>query len=154
MTAPNPDRVHAFVKIRHERIPRPDIIVAAVRPARSFRMIVEEYEGESTGISIVNPTPRPQEVTIEFRQNNHPDYEVRKNSLSIDPWKKASRFLHEFVDMEGLEVHPGFPYVKGVVLVRGQTEIAVGAVEYSRKTDWFSAVPVKSEPVRHDAIPG
>ena len=150
---PEPDRVHAFVKIRHRRIPLREVLVQAVRPARAFHMIIEEYEGESTGISIVNPTPKSQRVTIQFQESNYPNYEVRQTYLRIDPWKKESRFLHEFVDMEGLEIHPSFPYIEGVVLVRGQTEIAVGAVEYSRERNWFSTVLVKPEPLLHGAEP-
>lgn len=128
---------HAFVETTHRSRDVPPFLTQVVAPTREFRLIART----ETGIAIVNPTDKAQDVTVVYTHGGTPPLTSRQNTLTIDPWAKVSRFLSELVDLEDLDDPPW-----GVVQVQGETEIAVAAVAYSRETDWFQTLLVSPQP--------
>ena len=136
--------VHAMVKTWRRSHPETPFISQVVRAAPVFRLIGEVSPRGETGISIVNPTPNLQSVKITFHQVGAFEQFQRRGYVELDKWQKASRFLSELVDLEGLERNSRGG-IQGLVRIEGEEEIAVAAVGYSRATNWFHTVPVAAE---------
>ena len=133
---------------------------SAVPPASSFRLVAWLREGPSdpyspqgeTAVVIVNPTEGAQDVTLvfhgrDFRGPGIASFSVRE-SVRIDARHSLSRFLTELVPSAEDYVDEGT--VKGILQVSGETEIAVGALDYFRDTGRFRSVPVVVESAEVD----
>ena len=129
---------------------------AAVPPASSFRLMAWLQEGPSnrysprgeTAVVIVNPTEAAQDVTLVFhgrdlRGPGISHFSVRE-SVRIDPRNSLSRFLTELVPSVEDYVDEGT--IKGILQVSGETDLAVGALDYFRDTGRFRSVPVAVDP--------
>ena len=114
-----------------------------VEPAPAFRLFAKStFEGE-TGIAIVNPTSETQTVSVVFHEW-HPRFKaVTEKEWEIEGGNKLSMFLSEWLPLEGTEDDEYV--VTGIVRVQGETVIAVGALTYSRATEWFETVLVTEE---------
>ena len=114
-----------------------------VEPAPAFRLFAKStLEGE-TGIAIVNPTTETQTVSVTFHEW-HPRFKaVTEKEWEIEGGNKLSMFLSEWLSLEGTEDDEY--RVIGMVRVQGETVIAVGALNYSRTTEWFETVLVTED---------
>ena len=122
---------------------------SAVKPSSDFRFYGVRCDGEETGISIVNPTSQAQTVTVRF----HPGWltpvtNQRPGSIErtweIAAMHRMSRFLSELVPLEEYDAPSGG--IGGLVHIQGETQIAVGALNFSRETGFFGGAPVSAEP--------
>ena len=118
-----------------------------VELAPAFRLFAKStFEGEiegETGIAIVNPTSETQTVSVAFHEY-HPRFKaVTEKEWEIEGGSKLSMFLSEWLPLEGTEDDEY--RVTGLVRVQGETVIAVGALTYSRATEWFETVLVTEE---------
>ena len=114
-----------------------------VEPAPAFRLFAKStFEGE-TGIAIVNPTSETQTVSVVFHER-HPRFKaVTEKEWEIEGGNRLSMFLSEWLPLEGTE---GDEYVvTGIVRIQGETVVAVGALTYSRATEWFETALVTEE---------
>ena len=130
---------------------RPGLYVESqvVEPANAFRLFARLTEEGETGIAIVNPTDAAQSVTVTFYEHGPESGRVSNRTWEIEAQSKLSRFLRELVPLGGdpppstISAEP--IRFNGVVRVQGQTVIAVGALWFSRETEWFSSVIVTTE---------
>ena len=131
---------------------------AAVPPAPSFRLMAWHQEGPSnrysprgeTAVVIVNPTEEEQNVSLVFygwdlRKGHGLTTFSTRRSIPIAPRHSLSRFLTELVPPIVNYANEG--YIRGLLKVSGETEIAVGALDYFRDTGRFRSVPVISKSV-------
>ena len=133
---------------------RPGLYVESqvVEPANAFRLFARLTEEGETGIAIVNPTDAAQSVTVTFYEHGPESGRVSNRTWEIAARSKLSRFLREWVPLGGnpprntISAEP--IRFNGVVRVHGETVIAVGALWFSRETEWFSSVIVTTEPLR------
>lgn len=121
---------------------------SAVEPASDFRFHGRRVDGEETAVSIVNPTGSDQSVTVRF----HPGWltpvtNQRPGSIEktweIAAMHRMSRFLSELVPLDEYDVPSDG--IGGLVHIQGETQIAVGALNFSRKTRFFCGIPVRKE---------
>ena len=136
--------VHGFVAVRDQGRNLTPFVAQVVQPTRTFRLIGEVSPNGETGISIVNPTSHLQSVKVTFHQVDPFDQSQRTGHVQLDSWQKRSRFLSEFVDLSDLE-RDHRDTLQGVVQIEGENEIAVGAVRYVPKTQWFQTVLVEGK---------
>lgn len=150
VTHPHRDRLHAVVTIEHEDRPVDRFVTQVFRPGLAFWLIAEKRDQGQTGIAIVNPTRSEQQVSVEFLQYQFLDGGIKKvhrrqSTLRLAPWSKKSQFLSELVDLEGLE-EDRRGVIQGPLRIHGETRIVVGALYYSKRTDWFQSVIVSPYP--------
>ena len=117
---------------------------SAVKPSSDFRFYGVRWDGEETGISIVNPTSHEQTVTIRLHQWKDGSLVVIENTWEIAPMNRLSRFLSELVPLGDYADNSG--NISGLVHVQRGTQIAVGALNFSRDTEFFGGIPVSAEP--------
>ncbi len=145
VTIDNPDQAHAVVRIGHETRSVEPFVVQTFRPGPGFWMLAERSPGGQTGVSIVNPTGESQRMSVEFVRWDLDGTQRRHSEVVLGPYVKHSRFLSELVDLDGVRTGDN-GVIQGVLRIRGETRIAVAALQYSKRTDWFRSVIVSPYP--------
>ena len=134
-------RALSHIAVYRDGKPAFETFSGAVAPGTDFRFYGSKVKGEETAVSIVNPTGSKQAVTVRFHPKRKPT-ETQERSWEIAPMSRLSRFLSELVRVDGYD--PPSTGIHGLVHVQGETRIAVGALNFSRKTGFFSGIPVSS----------
>ena len=98
-----------------------------------------------TALVIVNPTEETQTVTVTFYSRDLED--PLREMVRIEPLHSLSRFLSELVPVDEHLDHRDkelgrVGFIRGLVEVSGETEIAVGALDFFRESGRFRSVPV------------
>ena len=158
---PENRQIHAEFSVGHKREPRRVARFIAMPPARSFRLWGRNTDdrrgpwedGSNTDIalSIVNPTDEEQTVTVTFHRVDPSDSDGEppriprtiQGELKVPAMHRVSRFLAELVPIG--EKYPEEQYLRGVVRIEGETEIAVAALQYFWGPPLFWGIPVVAE---------
>lgn len=119
-----------------------------VTPASAFRVFARTTAEGETGIAIVNPTETAQSVSVTFHEHYPRSGRISGKTWEIEARNKLSRFLSELVPLEenpDLTTTAEGIRINGVVRIQGESVIAVGALWFSRATQWFSSTLVRAE---------
>jgi hypothetical protein len=132
-----------------KNIPESGSNFTAVPPSPSFRLMTHSTSRSETAIVIVNPTEEEQDLRLLFygwdRRKGQGLTKFRTRGWArIAPKHSLSRFLTELVP-QILTYANEAGSIGGLLKISGDTEIAVGALDYYRETGRFKSVPVVVE---------
>ena len=159
LTYPSNRHLHAVSHLHLTVYSKPRVefetMIRAVEPARAFRFVARQVGHAETGIAIINPMDQTQDVTVRFYPTSTPYRhlpEVLEQTWTVEPGHRLSKFLTEIVPWS--EITPvnevlatvDQPWrISGVARVIGETEVAVGALDFYRRIGRFVGVPVSAE---------
>ena len=151
LTYPANRQIHAVSVLENYRNLALSAQFLAVAPTREFRLFGwyrrderPDFPRAETALIIVNPTQHRQAVQVSMHLR-YPDPEkVVVQEWEVGPRQRLSRFISELLPLEDEVEDPW--HVIGSVRVRGETVIAVNALNFYWKTGNFVSVPVVAVP--------
>ena len=141
--------VRVVATMHNKNIPESDSNFTAVAPSPSFRLLAHSTSRSETAIVIVNPTEEEQDLALLFygwdRRKDQGRTKFRAQGWArVAPKHSLSRFVTELVPQVSTYANEAGS-IGGLLKISGDTEIAVGALDYYRESGRFKSVPVFSE---------
>ena len=123
--------------------------IPAVEAALEFRVPGVFRRDEEAAIAILNPSEEPIQIEVTLYYYRRPvrnsPYVQVKNTLSVPPMARISRFLGELMTEDPdnpLELPLSWTSSRITLSIRGSAPIAVGALLYNRGTGAYGNLPV------------